>query len=85
MYEREAIVQQLEEKLDWNKEILEECQGFIKRVIESRHHRVLVQQKKKFELLYQQKQVAAQTKETILVVIKHQTLLNGLKTFWTSL
>ena len=51
MYEREAIVQQLEEKLDWNKEILEECHDFIKRVIEARHHRVLVQQKKKFELL----------------------------------
>ena len=42
MYERVAIVQQLEEKLDQNKEILEECHDFIKRVIEARHQRVLV-------------------------------------------
>ena len=42
MYEREAIVQQLEDKLDQNKEILEECQEYIKRVIEARPHRVLV-------------------------------------------
>ena len=38
MYEREATVQQLEEKPDWNREILEECHDFIKRVIEARHH-----------------------------------------------
>ena len=42
MYESEAIVQWLEEKLDWNKEILEGCQEFIKRVIETRYNRVLV-------------------------------------------
>ena len=43
MYEREAIVQQLEEKLDKNnnKEIVEDCHNFIKRVIESRHNRVM--------------------------------------------
>ena len=46
MYEREAIVQQLEDKLDQNKNILEECHDFIKRVIEARHQRVWDQQKK---------------------------------------
>ena len=54
MYEKEAIVQQLEDKLDHNNIILEECNNFIKRVIEARHQRVLDQQKRKFELLYQQ-------------------------------
>ena len=53
MYEKEAIVQQLEEKLDHN--IMEECNNFIKRVIEARHQRVLDRQKRKLELLYQQK------------------------------
>ena len=55
MYEREAIVQQLEEKLDPNKDIIEDCHSFIKRVIESRHLRVMTRQKRKFELLYQWK------------------------------
>ena len=57
MYEREAIVQQLEEKLDKNKnkEIVEDCHNFIKRVIELRHERVMTWQKRKFELLLQQK------------------------------
>ena len=55
MYEREAIVQQLEEKLDLNKDIIEDCHSFIKRVIESRHLRVMTRQKRKFELLYQWK------------------------------
>ena len=55
MYEREAIVQQLGEKLDMNNDIVEECHSFIKRVIESRHLRVMTQRKRKFELLYQQK------------------------------
>ena len=55
MYEREAIVQQLEEKLHLNKDIIEDCHSFIKRVIESRHLRVMTRQKRKFELLYQQK------------------------------
>ena len=53
MYEKEAIVQQLEDKLDHN--IMEECNNFIKRVTEARHQRVLDQQKRKFELLYQWK------------------------------
>ena len=57
MYEREAMVQQLEEKLDKsnNKETVEDCHNFIKRVIESRHNRVMTRQKRKFELLVQQK------------------------------
>ena len=55
MYEREAIVHQLEEKLNMNKDIIEECHSFIKRVIESRHLRVMTRQKRKFELLYQWK------------------------------
>ena len=54
MYEKEAIVQQLEDKLDHNI-ILEECNNFIKRVVEARHQRLLDQQKRKFELLYQWK------------------------------
>ena len=59
IYEREAIVQQSEEKLDHNT-ILEECNNFIKRVVEARHQRVLDWQKRKFELLYQQKTGATQ-------------------------
>ena len=51
MYEKEAIVQQLEDKLDHNS--MEECNNFIKRVIEVSHQRVLEWQKRKFELLYQ--------------------------------
>ena len=43
MYEREAIVQKLEDKLDHNNIIQEECKEFIKRVIEARHQRVLDQ------------------------------------------
>ena len=39
MHEGESIVQQLE--LDPNKEIIEECHGFIKRMIEARHQRVM--------------------------------------------
>ena len=54
MYEKEAIVQQLEEKLDHNT-ILEECKHFTERVVEVRHQRILDWQKRKFELLYQQK------------------------------
>ena len=55
-YERDSIVQQLEEKLEQDhSNLLEECQDFIKRIIECRHHRVLVRQKRKFELLCQRK------------------------------
>ena len=39
MYEKKAIIQQIEDKLDNN--IMEECNNFIKRVIEVRHQRVL--------------------------------------------
>ena len=56
MYERESLVLQFEEKLEKNnQEILEECHNFIKRVVESRHNRVMTWQKRKFELLVQQK------------------------------
>ena len=56
MYERESLVLQFEEKLEKNKqEILEECHNFIKRVVESRHNRVMTWQKRKFELLVQWK------------------------------
>ena len=42
MYERDSIVQQLDEKLEQDQSnILEECQDFIQRAIESRHHRVM--------------------------------------------
>ena len=41
MYDWEAIVQQLEDKLDHNIIILEEYNDFIKSVIEARHQRVL--------------------------------------------
>ena len=55
-YERDSIVQQLEEILKQDhSNILEKCQDFIQRIIECRHHRVLVQQKRKFELLCQRK------------------------------
>ena len=54
MYERESLVLQFEEKLEKNnQEILEECHNFIKRVVESRHNRVMTWQKRKFELLVQ--------------------------------
>ena len=35
--------------------LLQECQDFIKRIIECRHHWVMVRQKRKFELLWQRK------------------------------
>ena len=45
MYERDSLVLQLEEKLDNNnnnnQEIIEDCHNFIKRVVESRHSRVM--------------------------------------------
>ena len=42
MYERNSIVQQLEEKLEQDhSNLLEECQDYIKIIIECRHHRVL--------------------------------------------
>ena len=42
-YERDSIVQQLEEKLEQDhSNLLEECQDFIKRIIECRHHKLLV-------------------------------------------
>ena len=63
-YERDSIVQQLEEKLGQDlSNLLEECQDFINRVIECRHHRVLVRQKRKFELLCQQKTGGCSNKE----------------------
>ena len=43
-YERDSIVQQLEEKLKHKQNqsnIIEGCQDFIQRVIESRHHTVM--------------------------------------------
>ena len=44
MYERDSLVLQLEEKLDKinNQEIIEDCHNFIKRVVESRHNRVMM-------------------------------------------
>ena len=43
MYERDSIVQQLEDKLEQDQSnLLEKCKDFIKRVIECRHHRVMV-------------------------------------------
>ena len=66
MYERDSIIQQLEEKLKMKQDqnnTLEECQDFIQRVIESRHHRVMVLQKRKFELLCQCKTGGHSNKE----------------------
>ena len=66
MYERDSIIQQLEEKLKLKQDqnnILEECQDVIQRVIESRHHRVMVRQKRKFELLCQCKTGGHSNKE----------------------
>ena len=55
-YERDSIIQQLEKKLEQDQSnLLQECQDFIKRIIECRHHRVMVRQKRKFELLCQRK------------------------------
>ena len=63
-YERNSIVQQLEEKFEQDhSNLLEECQDFIKRIIECRHHRVLAQQKRKFELLCQWKTGGHSNKE----------------------
>ena len=61
-YEKDSIVQQLGEKLEQSN-ILEECKDFIKRVIECRHHRVMAQQKRKFELLCQCKTGGCSNKE----------------------
>ena len=42
-YERDSIIKQLEEKLEQDpSNLLQECQDFIKRIIECRHHRVMV-------------------------------------------
>ena len=45
MYKRDSLVLQLEEKLDNNnnnnQKIIEDCHNFIKRVVESRHNRVM--------------------------------------------
>ena len=62
MYERGSIVQQLEERLG-HSNLLEECQDFINRVIECRHQRVMTRQKRKFELLCQQKTGGHSNKE----------------------
>ena len=59
MYQKEACIHQLREVLD--KTTMEECQGLINTVIEARHNKGLECQRSKFDKLYQQKQVAAQT------------------------
>ena len=62
MYERSSIVHQLEERLGQSN-IVKECQDFINRVIECRHQRVMTRQKRKFELLCQQKTGGCSNKE----------------------
>ena len=62
MYEKELICKQLEERLK-HSTILEDCKNFIQRIIESRHHRLMARQKRKFELLYQQKTGGHSNKE----------------------
>ena len=51
MYEKEACIHQLRERLD--KTTMEECQKLISRVIEARHIKVLNCQRSKFDALYQ--------------------------------
>ena len=53
MFNRNTCKNQLQEILD--KEIMEECEDLIKRVIENRHKLVLERQKSKYKLLQQQK------------------------------
>ena len=53
MFNRDTCKNQLQGRLE--KEIMEECEDLIKRVIENRHNMVLERQKSKFELLQQQK------------------------------
>ena len=53
MFNRDTCKNQLQERLD--KEIMEECEDLIKRIIENRHKLVLERQKSKFESLQQQK------------------------------
>ena len=62
MYEKELVCNQLEERLK-HSTILEDCKNFIQRIIESRHQRVMARQKRKFELLYQQKTGGCSNKE----------------------
>ena len=62
MYERDSIVQQLEERLGQSN-LVEECQDFINRVIECRHQRVMAREKRKFELLCQCKTGGHSNKE----------------------
>ena len=88
MYDRDSIVQQLEVKLeqDQNK-VLEECQDFIQRVIEARHHRVWPNRGGCLSCYANARQVATQTRKIMVSVLKHQTLLqtlpNGLRTYQT--
>ena len=53
MFNRDTCKNQLQGRLE--KEIMEECEDLIKRVIENRHNMVLERQKSKFELLQQRK------------------------------
>ena len=53
MFNRDTCKNQLQGRLD--KEIMEECEDLIKRVIENRHKLVLERQKSKFESLQQRK------------------------------
>ena len=62
MYEKESICKQLEERLK-HSTILEDCKNFIQRIIESRYQRTMARQKRKFELLYQQKSGGRSNKE----------------------
>ena len=61
MYKRDTYFHQLEGVLDQN--TLEECQSFIKRVIECRYRRVLDRQKAKFEVLQQQRTSGCSNKD----------------------
>ena len=51
MFSRDTCMNQLQELLD--KEIMQECEDLIKRVIENRHKLVLERQKSKYEALQQ--------------------------------
>ena len=85
MYKRDTYFHQLEGVLDQN--TLEECQSFIKRVIECRHRRVLDRQKAKLKYYNSREQVATQTRMSektvppVIPTVQQKTKRNGSKIF----
>ena len=77
---RKPLFNSCKDKLDHN--IMEECNNFMKRVIEDTKE-YWTNKRENLSYCTSKKQVATQTKE-ITLVFKYQTLPNGLRTYWTN-